>query len=47
MSKEVKVVYVDEIETDYEVKATSFYVDRTKKWQKGKVDKKKEIEEER
>lgn len=47
MSKELKVVYVDEIETDYEVVATSFYVDRTKKWQKEKIDKTKEIDKER
>lgn len=47
MSKEVKVVYTDDVKTDYRVVATSFYVDRTKKWQKGKIDKKKENGEER
>lgn len=44
MSKELKVEYVDDIKTDYKVVATSFYVDRTKKWQKGKIDKSKDEE---
>lgn len=43
--KELKVVYVDNLETNIKVVATSFYIDRTKKWQKGK--KAKEIEKER
>lgn len=44
-SKELKVVYVDNIETNIKVVATSFYIDRTKKWQKDK--KTKQIEKER
>ena len=47
MSKELKVVYVDKIDTKFKIVATSFYIDRTKKWQKGKIDKAKEIEKER
>ena len=47
MSKELKVEYVDELETDYKVVASSFYVDRTKKCQKGKINKGKEIDKER
>ena len=47
MDKELKVVYVDKIDTKFKIVATSFYIDRTKKWQKGKIDKAKEIEKER
>jgi hypothetical protein len=47
MDKELKVVYVDKLDTNFKIVATSFYIDRTKKWQKGKTDKAKEIDKER
>lgn len=42
MSKELKVVYVDNLDTKFKILATSFYIDRTKKWQKGKKKDKNE-----
>mgnify|MGYP007104057399 CR=1 FL=1 len=46
MSKELKVVYVDKVETKFKIVATSFYIDRTKKWQKGKKNEKIQKERE-
>ena len=48
MSKELKVVYVDNLETKYEVKPIILQVDKEHKWNrtKQKEDLRRKIEEE-